>query len=131
MKKPPAKRSNPTNSQQGDNRTVTAAWWQGPLPPPAALQNFDDVVPGLAERIAKAWEVESAHRREVEKSDQKGFYRDLMTGKIFGLIFVLAALALAGFCAWVDQPWLGGIIGGGTISAVVWAFIRSQQRGKG
>jgi len=132
VKKPPAKHSGTPNSQPSNNQTVTTttAWWQGPLPPPAALRGFDDVVPGLAERIATAWEVESAHRREIEKTDQRDFYRDMLTGKVFALIFVLSALALAGLCAWLDQPWLGGIIGGGTIGAVVWAFARSQQRNK-
>lgn len=131
MKKPPTKRAPEPNSPPPENRQVTtAAWWQGPLPPPAALQGFDDVVPGLAERIARAWEVESAHRREIEKSDQRGFYRDLTHSKIQALVFVLSALGLAGFCAWLDQPWLGGILGGGTLAGVVWAFVRSQQRNK-
>lgn len=131
MKKPPAKRpSTPANTPPQASSVTTSAYWQGPLPPPAALRSFEDVVPGLAERIVVAWETESAHRREIEKTDQKGFYRDLFTGKLFALFFILSAMILAGVFAYVGAPWLGAIFGAGTIGAVVWAFIRSQQRNK-
>lgn len=101
--------------------------WQGPLPPPAALSGFDAVVPGLAERIAKAWEDESEHRREIERREQRAYYLDAMVGKVFALIFVLAALALSGWAVWMGAPWLGAVLGAGTIGSVVGAFI---HRGK-
>jgi len=39
---------------------------EGPLPPPAILQQYDTVVPGAAERIIAMAEGEVAHRRSIE-----------------------------------------------------------------
>lgn len=38
----------------------------GPLPPPKLLSEYDQVLPGLAERIVKMAETEGNHRRSVE-----------------------------------------------------------------
>ena len=39
----------------------------GPLPPPSDLQEYDNVVPGAAERIIRMAENQSEHRRELER----------------------------------------------------------------
>src|SRR3989338_3375865 len=41
--------------------------FSGPLPPPEVLRQFDQVVPGAAERIIKMAEQQFAHRTELEK----------------------------------------------------------------
>jgi uncharacterized membrane protein len=135
MKKPrpPAKRAQPTTSQQsGSNHTVTfqSHKWEAPLPPPSVLDEFNHVVPNGAERIVRAWELESEHRRQIERTEQRAYYRDMMTGKVFALIFVLAALGMAGFAAFVGAQWLGAILGTGTIASVVWAFVQRQKKPK-
>lgn len=79
MKKPLAKRSQQQSNQPHHEQhriEMQSHSWQGPLPPPAALSGFDAVVPGLAERIAKAWEDESEHRREIERREQRAYYLD-------------------------------------------------------
>lgn len=129
MKKPPAKKPQNSRTEQ-TTISVRSQEWHGPLPPPAILEDFDNVVPNGAERIVKAWEDETRHRREIEVQEQRSFYRDMLVGKIFALIFVLAALGTAAFAAYVGAEWLGAILGAGTIGAVVWAFVRSQQRDK-
>ncbi|MBX9844174.1 MAG: DUF2335 domain-containing protein [Xanthobacteraceae bacterium] len=40
--------------------------WSGPLPHPATLQAFDEVVRGGAERIFRQFEIEAEHRRNLE-----------------------------------------------------------------
>ena len=47
---------------------VHAEHWSGPLPPPAALQRYDEVLPGAAERILAMAETEQQHRMEQEKA---------------------------------------------------------------
>lgn len=37
------------------------------LPDAEELQRFDQVVPGLAARVADEWQKESAHRRDMDK----------------------------------------------------------------
>lgn len=101
--------------------------WKAPLPPPSVLEEYNRAVPNGAERIVLAWERESEHRREIEANEQRLFYRDSTVGKVFALIFVLAALGVSAFAAWIGAEWLGIILGTGTIASVVWAFIKGKQ----
>jgi uncharacterized membrane protein len=39
----------------------------GPLPDPETLQRYEEILPGAAERIFKSFELESQHRRELDK----------------------------------------------------------------
>lgn len=104
--------------------------WSGPLPPPQALAAFNDVVPNGAERIMAAWESETAHRHKVESREQLTFAIDTILGKVFALIFVLAALAVCGYSAYVGAQWVAGIIGTGVIASVVWAFVKVNKHNK-
>jgi uncharacterized membrane protein len=40
--------------------------YSGPLPPPMVLREFEDILPGSAERIFKQFEVQAEHRRRSE-----------------------------------------------------------------
>lgn len=57
--------------------------YQGPLPPPAMLRGYEEVVPGSGERIIAMAERQAAHRQNIESR-----------GQLFG--FSLAASAIAG-----------------------------------
>lgn len=132
MKKPrtPAKRPSPQNSPQGGNHThisVQQHKWEAPLPPPSVLQEFNHVVPNGAERIVRAWELESEHRRQIEATEQGAFYRDRMTGKVFALIFVMAALGVTAWCAYVGATWTATILGGTMIASVAYAFMHGRK----
>jgi uncharacterized membrane protein len=107
------------------------AGWSGPLPPPSALAAFDDIVENGAERVFQQFEAEAEHRRRLEREAAD-------TDKSLGLVsrllaggFALAALGTAGFALHVDAHVAAAIIGGGTIAAVVTAFLaeRSSPRG--
>jgi uncharacterized membrane protein len=62
--KKPARRAEPAQKPA----SITAAHWSGPLPPPAALEQFETIVPGAAERILALAESEHAHRVSAERS---------------------------------------------------------------
>lgn len=133
MKKPPAKRSpQPNNGQQTHRHEISVQQhsWQAPLPPPAVLEGFNNVVPGSAERIIKAWEVESEHRREIDRREQRWFYANAVTGKVFAFLFVMGALALSAWALYLDKPWLAGILAGTTLASVVGAFLEVEKRKK-
>lgn len=57
--------------------------YQGPLPPPAMLRGYEELVPGGAERILAMAERQAAHRQTIESR-----------GQLFG--FSLAVCAIAG-----------------------------------
>lgn len=41
--------------------------FEGPLPPPSLLENYDTIVPGMAARLLDQTEKETAHRHEMER----------------------------------------------------------------
>jgi uncharacterized membrane protein len=131
MKKPPARKTGPLapDKNNEDDRTVvqTASAWSGPLPPPSVLADFDSVVENGAERIMAAWESETAHRRDLERSSLKFSAFDSIFGKVSALIFVLTALGVAAYAAAIGAQWLGVILGGGVIGSVVWAFVHAPK----
>ncbi len=55
----------PNTSQR--QPTVASQSWSGPLPPPAALQQFDQIIPNGADRILRMAEQEQANRHELER----------------------------------------------------------------
>lgn len=98
------------------------------MPPPAALEQFNAVVENGAERIFAAWEKETEHRHNLEKSDLRWSIFEGVFGKALAFIFVIAALALAAYCAAIGATWLSALFGGGVITAVVWAFVKTNRK---
>lgn len=90
---------------------------QSPLLPPAMLKEYDDVVPGLAERLVSWTEAESNHRRalEIEGFNEVKGLRG--RGQIFGVVTSLAGLLIAGVLGYAGARYessaatvLGGIV---------------------
>lgn len=132
MKKPAPKRSvAPSNQPQNNNSVqVQQQSWQGPLPPPAALEHFDRVSPGAAQAIVETWIGETRHRQRIEQREQWLFYGDMFFGKVCALLFVIAALGLSAYAAYLGTNWLSAVLAGGTLAAVVGAFVKVQHRNK-
>jgi uncharacterized membrane protein len=59
---------------------VQAVEYSGPLPPPAVLQRYDQVVPGAAERILRMAEGQSKHRQALESVVVRSGSRDSLPG---------------------------------------------------
>jgi uncharacterized membrane protein len=105
--------------QPGDNTppessqmTIEAASWLGPLPPPGALQLFDDVIPGSAERILAMAENQANHRILMESRIIRGDFTLSYIGLAAG--FVLSTLVILGgiYLISLGHDWAGsGLIG--------------------
>lgn len=107
--------------------TMTQEMWQGPLPSPKTMQEYRDIGNDWPERIVAQWETESAHRRAYEMHALKSATRRDFTGQLFAGAFALSALAVAAFALHAGHPWIGAIIGGGTIGSVVGAFLYQRH----
>jgi uncharacterized membrane protein len=130
MKKPPARRPTPIAEQEREveeQRRVSVAEWSGPLPPPAILNQFNNVVENGAERIFAAWERETAHRHKLESRDLFSTTFDVIMGKVFAFLFVLAALLVCVFAIFAGAEWVAAVLGGGVITSVVWAFVKVNR----
>jgi len=82
----------------------------GPLPPSSEFEQYERTLPGGADRILRMAEEQSAHRREIEKSDSESARKLNDRGQWIGaglLVFIV-------LCATV-----GGIFGGPAVSFAV------------
>lgn len=131
-------------------QTVTTQAFQGPIPPPDALERYDAIIPGAAERILRMAESETAHRHQQENDamraniaaqqkqldiasyQTKAVYRSDGIGQIFGLIVSLSCVAGAVWLALNNHDWAAGALAALPTAAVIKAFFshRMQQSGK-
>lgn len=95
--------------------------WQGPLPPPAALESFERVIPGSADRILTMAEKEQGARIAHEKTALDASVLQLKRGQIYGVLILLAAIGGAILTAYFGAPWQVpcAIVGLPVISAVI------------
>jgi uncharacterized membrane protein len=127
--KPPAKQ----HHNQGSSVKVSAAF-SGPLPPPSLLAQYDEIVPGAAERIIKAFEAEVAHRHEMERSlvdaetkVYKSTITEIRTGQALAFVLSLFFLAAGTFLVHGGKQWPGTILGGTGLVGIVSAFLTSRK----
>lgn len=91
----------------GGNSVLLASYFEGPLPHPKALQAYDQIIPGAAERILRMAEAEAEHRQEMEKRIVREYYSAQRIGTHWGAIVCLAALGSGTFLLYVDKPLTG------------------------
>lgn len=121
--------------QQTNNHTLVHQAYQGPIPPPAHLEQFEALIPGAAERIIKMAEQEADQRHYIEKLDADINNRAM--GKAFteqriGQIcaFLLALMAISGsiYCAAIGATAIGCVLGGSSVMAVISAFLSKNKQ---
>lgn len=79
--------------------------WSGPLPPPAALEAFDRIVPNGAERVFQMAEMEQQHRISLEKTGQAASISEARRGQILGFTISIIAITGAVICVFLDAHW--------------------------
>jgi uncharacterized membrane protein len=82
--------------RQGMTAEINVASFSGPLPPPALLAQYNDVIPNGADRILTMAERQSAHRERLEARVVDGNVANQTRGSYFAFIIMLVAI-LCGF----------------------------------
>jgi uncharacterized membrane protein len=98
----------PTAAQDkiaGQNGSLVSAQWQGPLPPPGALKQFDQIIPNGAERIMMMCEKEQAAR--IANESRLTWSEIIIEGggRLVGALLILACLAAAIWSVNVQADW--------------------------
>lgn len=122
----------PVRQPQMDGRhqvsVVQNQYWQAPLPTPEMLRQFNEIIPDGAQRIMLMAEQEGVHTRHVQKVAVWGTFIGQTLGQIFafsvagGCIYAAFLLAMAGHTG------VAGILGGGTVTTVVLAFLQGRKK---
>lgn len=88
----PSKQPHP--QPQTQHSQIVSQAWSGPLPPPAALAQFNDIIPNGADRIMLMIEREQEHRLRYDDTMLTAARSDIKRGHLIGA--TLCALALGG-----------------------------------
>jgi len=125
-------------------KTVSQSF-EGPLPPPNILKQYDDVVSGAAERILVLAEQEAQHRRAQENSatqaniaaqqrqlqianDQThAVFRSDAIGQGLGFLVSLACVGGSIYLALNGQAWVAGLLAGLPLAGIIRA-LRDRQK---
>jgi uncharacterized membrane protein len=123
-----AQASQTTDKPNQPQITLQAQQWTGPLPPPAALEQFERVIPGGAERILRMAEQEQAHRIGQENKGLTAEIDDSRRGQWLGGIVAFSAITGAAINSVFGGPWQAFVaLVGVPILGAVQAFIRGRE----
>lgn len=118
-----SKNNTPAKKTQVTQQQITASQFSGPIPPPSILGDYDQVVPGAAERILIMAEKNADHQREMEKTALNEGVKATKRGQLYGLIIGLTAFLTVMFTSWIGCEKAASIVGGTTVVGLVAVFV--------
>lgn len=126
-----AKKGNkPSSQQQTPSLQVTRTLeqsFEGPLPHPQILAEYNKIAPDLVERIITMAESETKHRHEIENSVLRANVWEVRLGQVFGFLIGIFIMSAAGYCAIHGAQIAGAIIGSSGIAGIVSVFIAGRK----
>ena len=145
-----ARRADPV-SEHDHSIEIVSTRWAGPIPPPDELRQYDDLIPGAAERIMRMWEAQASQRiqaenRRIDQDDRRIAQDDRRIqqddrrieiegkrvqveskrgylGLAFGFAISLLLIAIGAYVVVWGNPWVGVAIIGVDIAAIAGIFV--------
>ena len=100
----------------------------GPIPPPSMMKQYEETLPGSADRILKMAENQSEHRQSMEKKRLSFSNREVHLGQVFGFLIGVIAIVTGGYTALSGAPIPGGFIGTAGVVGLVAVFVIGSNR---
>ncbi len=122
---PPATRQ--TTLVSSETSLKESISWSGPIPPPSALQGYENIIPGSANRILEMAEKQTEHRIELEKIVIQGDTTRSYVGLIAG--FILSAMVIVGgiYLISTGHDWAGGVLVGLDLVGLASVFVYGSR----
>jgi uncharacterized membrane protein len=113
-------------SSHTDITAITASW-RAPLPPPDALQRYEEILPGSANRILEMAEKQHEHRISIERTIVFGNSRRAYLGLAAG--FIISALGIGGgiYLIATGHDWAGLALAGVNLTGLVGVFVYGSK----
>jgi len=115
---------------QKPNVTAVFQAIQGPLPEPKDFAQYEQILPGSADRIVRMAESQASHRQEMERQMIFANIRSERRGQWFGLIATTLVLGAVCFSVYFKQPLAASLLGVGGISSLISSFITATKKSK-
>ncbi|NVN80576.1 DUF2335 domain-containing protein [Vibrio sp. Scap24] len=101
--------------------------YQGPLPPPELLNEYEKISPGMAERILRMAESELLHKEAMHLKAIEEHRREVQRGQFFAIIISLVSIACTVLLAFKGAQIAAGILGSSIIAGIVAAYVLSRN----
>ena len=98
----------------------------GWLPPPSTMREYENLLPGLAERIVLMPEREQNHRHETVSTHIKRNYDVKERGQKYALVSMMTIILFSAYLAYLGEIAWAGRVAIGTLAAVVGIFITGK-----
>ncbi|MBI4257013.1 DUF2335 domain-containing protein [Candidatus Uhrbacteria bacterium] len=108
--------------------TVQHQEFSGPIPPPSLFREYDQIVPGAAERLLQMAEKQAAHRILLEHSVILSDIKKSERGQRFGFCIAVFGLVCAFALGLIGREIVAGIIGGGTLVSLASVFVYGRRQ---
>ncbi len=104
--------------------------YSGPIPMASEMEKYEALCPGSTDRILKIAEKslkiagqQAEHRQKIEAAAVKSAGLVNLIGVISASVIAVVSLCMTGVCVYIGHEIIGTILGGGTITSIVTAFI--------
>jgi len=114
---------------------VSTEIFSGPLPAPKTLKEYDQIMPGLANRIVTMAENQSAHRQQLENIVIRSDRRNSLLGLVIGGIVALSVLVVGAYLITIGEHYAGTFLCTTDLISLAGIFVygnkkRAQEREK-
>jgi len=122
------RKQTPTPSNQQNQQAIaTLQSFSGPLPHPELLENYNDIIPGAAERILSLAEAEAAHQHDIELLALQCASNEARLGQWFGLIIGICAFITVIISVILGAEKTAMVVGGTTVVGLVTVFVAGRK----
>jgi len=103
----------------------------GPIPHPIILRQYEELLPGAADRIIKMAEKQAEHRQELEKKNLDYSHGQITKGQYLGFFIGLISIIAGAYCSIQGATIPGSFIGTAGVVGLVTVFVLgSRKKGK-
>lgn len=112
---------------------IQAQQFSGPIPPPALLGQYEEILPGMADRILQMAERQESHRHGIEKQAVTAEINRGYLGMASGFLVAICGLSIGGILLYGNKVVEGSVFAGVTLVSLVAVFVygankRSRER---
>ncbi len=119
------------NYSHNVSTTVTRSeMFLGPIPDPNSLQKYENITPGLADRIMTMAEKQQEHRIEIENRVVGSKIKDARLGVVLGFIISMTLILVSVFLIHSGNVGLGAAFIVGDIIALASTYIYGINSGR-
>jgi uncharacterized membrane protein len=104
--------------------------WSAPFPPPKAVSEYEQMLPGSWDRFLTMAEQSQAAQILTMRNAQEYCRRDTKRGHWLGASALFAAMGCAVYCVATRQPWVAAAFLSVTVMAAARSLIQTAQNVK-